>query len=263
MTLLRRLKSLDQFSIHYSLSFIRFLEKDINFILSITLLKFFREINKNRLKNVLLKSIGSVFVWVEIQKMISFSFLGFSNRFLCRGNKTFSLLSEYVFEIYLEDFYIFLNDIFLKYNQNFFFVYPTFPLFFSPSKFLKINERFNLKETFILNYRNFSKKSYTFSKFKRCIESIKYKYHFLIFFYGSKNFSLFVKKKIFSFVKSSLHFDIIESARRFFYKYKKFCLKKFLYNSFFYDRKKKSCSEIFIFVLTYFIMKINFLMCNL
>jgi hypothetical protein len=56
------------------------------------------------------------------------------------------------------------------------------------------------------------KQTHNVFSFKRHVDLIRYKYNFLIFFSGSKIFSLHIKKKLFSFVKSSLHFDILESA---------------------------------------------------
>jgi len=157
--------------------------------------------------------------------MINISFIGFSKSFLCRGNKNFSILSEYLFEIYLEDFSLYFNELSLKYNQDVFFSnagIQSFPLFISPLKFSKVQLFFNLKECIFISYNNFylsylSRHTFNFFRFKRHIDLIRYKYNVLVFFSGSKKFCIYIKRKIFSFVKSILHFDILESVTRLFF----------------------------------------------
>jgi hypothetical protein len=118
---LKRLNIFDELSVHYSLSLLRFKDNNTNFLLTFMLLMFLREVNKNKLKSFLFSTFNSSFLSQEILRMINLSVLGFSKSFLCRGNKNFSFLSEYLLEIYLEDFSLFFNEISLKYNQEFFF----------------------------------------------------------------------------------------------------------------------------------------------
>lgn len=170
-----------------------------------------------------MKIFGSKLIWLEITKMIDTNFLCFSNKFLCRGNKDFSILSEYSFDIYMEGFLIFANTLCTKYNnQVFLFSSLSKNSFINsfPTKFHLNNNFSNLKKVFLSCYKNF----YSFyiihiSKnimlFKRNFHLYMYKYHSIIFFSGSKKFSLFIKQKVFSFVKSNLHFDIFECAARF------------------------------------------------
>jgi len=217
---LKRLNIFDELSVHYSLSLLRFKDNNTNFLLTFMLLMFLCEVNKNKLKSFLFSTFNSSFLSQEILRMINLSVLGFSKSFLCRGNKNFSFLSEYLLEIYLEDFSLFFNEISLKYNQEFFFTNSAIEvpnLFLSPLKFTKLNLFFNIKKRMIVSLNNLyltylPKQTHNVFSFKRHIDLIRYKYNFLIFFSGSRNFSLHIKKKLFSFVKSSLHLDILESA---------------------------------------------------
>jgi hypothetical protein len=177
-------------------------------------------VNKNRLKNSFLKKFNSRFIWREISKMINLKFLCFSDIFLCRGNKDFSILSEYIFDIYLEDFFAFINDIYIKYNFRLFLVFrtlPYFPIGFSPIEFGKNKKFFNLKKKFLHSYGSFCssyfiKHNKKLNSFKRCTTVINYKYHSIVFFSSSKKFSVFIKQKLFSFIRSNLHFDVLECA---------------------------------------------------
>nr|AMD08057.1 maturase-like protein 2 [Euglena mutabilis] len=157
---------------------------------------------------------------MEINKMLKFKFLSFSNTFLCRGHKDFSILSEYLFDIYMEDFSFFIFESYSKYNHKFFLVSDNnlnFPIFSSPIKLNIGKPVINLKKNVVSFYSSFSSsylKNYNknVDLFNRSFNLIRYKSHSIVFLTGSKKFSFFIKQKILSFIKSNLHFDVSECA---------------------------------------------------
>ena len=199
---------------------IRSFHKTPDFLLTFILQNFFNSVNKKKLKNSFIEKFHSNLLWVEINKMINVKLLSFSKTYLCRGNKSFSILSEYLFDIYLQDLNLFINSLYTKYNNQVFLlsnIFQPLPIYFSPVKFGKNKNFSNLIEVFSFSYRNiYSSHNFKNSKkiinLKRCINVFMYKHHFCMFFSGSKDFSYFIQEKFFSFVKSNLHFGILECA---------------------------------------------------
>ena len=132
------LKITDNLSIHYTLNLIRSFHKTPDFLLTFILQNFFNSVNKKKLKNSFIEKFHSNLLWVEINKMINVKLLSFSKTYLCRGNKSFSILSEYLFDIYLQDLNLFINSLYTKYNNQVFLLSNMFqplPIYFSPVKF--------------------------------------------------------------------------------------------------------------------------------
>lgn len=216
---------IDKLSVHYTLNLLRLSRKTPKTLLTFILQKNFNVINIKKLKNSFIEIFHSSSIWLEIKKMIDKQLLSFSTEFLCRGNKNFSVLSEYLFEIYLYDLCLFFDSIYAKYNNQVFLLsnmYSSTTIFLSPMKFGKFANFSSLKEFGSFSYQNI----YSFNTFrkskkiitlKRFVSVFMYKHHFCMFFSGSKNFSYFIQQKIFSFVKSNLHFDILECVTGLFF----------------------------------------------
>lgn len=218
------LRIIDKLSVHYTLNLLRSSHKTPKILLTFILQKYFNVINIKKLKNSFIQIFHSNFIWLEIKKMINKQLLSFSSEFLCRGNKNFSVLSEYLFDIYLNDLCLFFDTIYAKYNNQIFLLsstYPSHTKFLSPVKLGKFISFSSLKEIGSFSYQNiYSLNIISNNKkiinLKRCVSVFMYKHHFCMFFSGSKNFSYFIQQKTFSFVKSNLHFDILECATRIF-----------------------------------------------
>lgn len=112
------------FSAYSSASIIRSWSNDIDFFLSLRILRSFNLINKNRLKNIFKRYVKNGFLWKEIDKMFSCGFINISSD-LIYNFKDFlgdSLLSSFLLNLYLKEFDDFMFNITQKYNlrKNFY-----------------------------------------------------------------------------------------------------------------------------------------------
>ena len=215
-------------SIHFHLNFIRSWDKNIKFFLTARFLKSFDLINKNKLKNIFKKALIDNTFWSEIEKMIKVGIIDFSSKAIYTSKNIFSnsLLSTFLFNIYLIEFEFFIFQIALKYNlrkiikKKFFLsqnknfsLYKKNFIEYSPinleNKLMKFK---NIRFLYVDKYNKF--KRFFFEKrnflvpFTKHIYYARYIDHFIFGFISSKIFVFSIQKKLVSFIRSNLHFDV-------------------------------------------------------
>nr|YP_009137058.1 maturase [Euglena viridis]AJF21611.1 maturase [Euglena viridis] len=211
-------------SIHFSVSVIRSWNPNLNFILSSQIIKSFDLINKNRLKNIILKTFKDNILWVEIEKMFVSHILDFSRSHIYQGsnNSTFSLLSHFLFNIYLNELDYYVFDLINKYNfnkklfSNGIKSLTSFEVLLKQYTPIKLEKRLNnFKNIKVFNIEKYNSFGRFYSDsflnnilFDKSIEYIRFLDYFIIGFVGSKNFVCGIQNKLTNFLKSSLHFDI-------------------------------------------------------
>nr|AKL78972.1 maturase [Euglena viridis] len=218
---------LGNFSIHFSISAIRAWNSNLKFLLSFQILRSCDLINKNRLKNIILKTLKDNFIWCEIEKMFASNILDFSNKYIYQGfnNSEFSLFSNFLLNVYLNELDYYILDIMNKYNFNkklflnsqtslkSFKIYEVTLRQYIPIKLeKKLNSFKNIKFLNVDKYNNLRSfySDYLINNilFDKSIEYTRYLDYFIIGCIGSKNFLLLIQNKLVNFLKSSLHFDV-------------------------------------------------------
>lgn len=214
-------------SIHYSLAVIRSWDVNFNIFYSCRINKMYTIINHNKLKNVFLKFVNDVFFWVEIEKLIINNIIDLSQNFIYYFPGLFHLgcLSRFFFDIYLREFdnYIIqfsrsvsLKKFFFK-KLNFvnllnnsvdstikFYCYYPIRLNIILAKFLNLRFLFIQKHLSLTNLI-YKLKYFVFSKY---FNYVRYLDYFILGLSSSISFSVILKKKIFNFIRSSLHLDL-------------------------------------------------------
>lgn len=205
------------------LSNIKTWDSNLKFFLTGKIILSFNLMNRNRLKNIFLKTIGDIAFWSEIEKLVNCNLIDISgnaiylkSRFL--DNKP---LSYWLLEMYLNELDIFLANIVDSfgsrlniYLSNKLFSNKSFFFKFIPLKLEKNLFKFkNLKLNYINQYSFVVEKLLgKFTLFEislnRILYSARYLNHFSLGIIGSKNFSLSLRRKIISFIKTNLLFSI-------------------------------------------------------
>lgn len=198
-------------------------DPNLKFFLTGNIVSSFNTINRNRLKNIFLKNIGDIIFWNEIEKMINCNLVDISGNsvYLKSNFLSNNPLSYWLLEMYLSEFDIFLSNIAGNFGSrlNIYFLKELFSdkYFFSEFTPLKLENKLikyqSLKLNFIIQYSYIFEK--LLGKFMKCevsLNRILYSARYLNFFslgiIGSKNFSLTLRRKIISFVKTNLFFSI-------------------------------------------------------
>lgn len=197
--------------------------KFVEIFFNVRILKSLNKVNIGVLRNIFFKYLDDSFVWSELEKMFSLGLIDFSDDFiyLKKGICNNSLLSIFLFEVYLSELDIYLSSLSMQFNstKN---VYLKFGKSFSISRSL-FNEifvplRLHKNILFFGKLKNYF--DYGFNSYKRFLLSNffplfykksfickRYKDHCILALVGSKNFVLFLKEKFFSFVRSTLQMD--------------------------------------------------------
>ena len=199
----------------------------VNFFFIPKVVKNFTSKNVNILKNIFLKFCNDLSVWFEIQKMIEFGLINFSDEFIYEDmfSLNISLLSIFLIEIYFSEFDSFVSNLSFQFNSvkdiRYLFYLKSF--IFNPSNSIIIfpiyleKLLFNIKYLVNLTNKNLFTDNKSFYVrglsnslvFCRRIFYIRYKDHFMFGFSGSKDFSLFLMNKISSFFRSTLFMTLL------------------------------------------------------
>lgn len=213
-------------SVHLNLSKIRSWSTEVDFFVVLNILLSLDILNKNRLKNIFQRNpyIDNTF-WHEIVKMINSNIVNFSDNYIysCKNKLLSSPLSIFLLELYLSEIDIYLLSYSSRCNirrilkDDFIFLDKPTPNYKKKS-FLPIRLESNL-----LKYKSLKSFSITKSNsfkyyFERNIDSFvsfdkrilytRYLNHIIIGFVSSKLFVDIMSRKLKSFIRSSLHFDI-------------------------------------------------------
>lgn len=198
-------------------------DPNLRFFLTGSIVLSFNLINRNRLRNIFLKNIAEVALWNEIDKMIECNLVGISANSVYLKSKFLdnNALSCWLLDMYFSELDIFLSNIINSFGSrlniyylNELFLYKSFIFEFTPLKLeKKLLMNKTLKLNFIIQYHFIIEK--LLGKFMECeisLNRILYSARYLNFFslgvIGSKNFSLSLRRKIISFVKTNLFFSI-------------------------------------------------------
>lgn len=204
-------------SIHFSLNLIRNWDPNTRFFFNFVILRSFDSKNKNRLRNIFKKVVNAEKIWVELEKMINLGFINFSQDSIYIGRNSYNILSIFLFEVYLSEFDYYINYFSFKCNlRKYFYKNKLSNILNKDHLSIKLENVLNVFSTLkILSIKNlFSLQSYYKNKlneyiiFDRFIQWVRFKDHFLFGMVSSKSFSNFLKKKLLSFVTSTLHFQI-------------------------------------------------------
>nr|YP_010700506.1 putative group II intron reverse transcriptase/maturase mat2 [Strombomonas costata]WCH63589.1 putative group II intron reverse transcriptase/maturase mat2 [Strombomonas costata] len=183
-------------------------------------------INKNRLKNIILKVCIDSLIWSEIDKLLSLNLVGFSGSLIYEkmNPMRISFLSSLLFEIYFSEFDFFVSQLafrfssflnnFNKRKRPFFGVTKSLNKFF-PIKLEK--QVYLLKSLHILNSKRYGLicKRLT-GKYIADLSDFSFIRHFYFSRYrdqvilgivGSKKFAEILQNKIVSFLSSDLHMN--------------------------------------------------------
>nr|YP_010700440.1 putative group II intron reverse transcriptase/maturase mat2 [Phacus arnoldii]WCH63578.1 putative group II intron reverse transcriptase/maturase mat2 [Phacus arnoldii] len=211
-------------SIHLILEEIRSWDKNISFFLNARIIKGFSIINKNRLKNIFLKTIKDIKVWKEVDKMLIAGIINFSNNMIYKQHdfRSFNSLSYLLFNVYLSEFDIYVFSLSYYFNFKYllfkksllnrkkyiFFSRDLTPLklTYGRLKFPALNYVLNNQTSglspncCLLNYSNVS--------FQRSINYVRYLDYFFLGISSSRIFSLKIKSKLLSFLRGNLFFEL-------------------------------------------------------
>lgn len=206
--------------IHYIIYNLKNCHINFTYFIKCKIVKGFIILNKNRLKNIFLNIIKDIRIWIEIDKLLNFGIVDISNDIFYRNFdlKNFNSLAYFLFNVYLSefDFYAFslCNRFYFK-NNNF-----SEGSIYSKLKYFYFNEIDSLKlyrkAEFFKKSKNFkiiNKKNSKFidrsqHSFFREILYFRYLNYFLVPLVSSKLFSLKLKNKIVSFLKSNLFLQL-------------------------------------------------------
>jgi hypothetical protein len=188
--------------------------------------KVFETIHKSKLKNAFKSVIVDERFWLEIQKMLN---AGYIQENLVRSDELRitprSILSPFLFNIYMYDFDVFINSlnkisiekyktvknnqygdqkarkaytrIHYKYHED---IYDTLRKLGSKEKFIK-----QQKMDYAEHYKKYKILSGIDNKF---ISYVRYADDFLIGTTGSRKYALQVRQDVINFIKSNLHLDV-------------------------------------------------------
>lgn len=220
------------FTVHNSIKEFRSWDPSINFFIKFNILKVFRSLNRNRLKNIFCKVIHDIFFWQEIEKMINSNFVNICSEkiYLAAYNNNFSFLSRFLLNVYLSELDYYVNSISSKLNNKFNIFLGTLNrqqkndfnyIFFSYIP-LKMEKKLfyihNLRKINLLLYNNI-RQNYVnnLSDSKMRFFSLKIFYlRFLNFgLLGIKSSLAFTRSlytDLITFTKTNLHLEFVESG---------------------------------------------------
>lgn len=202
----------------------------IQFFFSSRLNHSFGLINKNKLKNILLKFVNDIKLWYEIEKMLDSGFINIlsDSIYLDKEFISFSPLSRFLLNVYLDE--LDQNIKVLCYNFNGFsrfsdkkiekknvrkyslVLMKTLPVKLEKNllNIRKLSAFNNLRFNFYKNYFSEITFSPKFKTFSRKIFYCRFLDYLLLGFVGSRDFSKRIIGKVTNFVRSSLHFNCDE-----------------------------------------------------
>ena len=201
--------------------------KDIKYFLKGIILRSCLKVNKNRLKNIFSKFIKDKRFWEEVDKMFLVGLIDISSSLIFKNCNFLEsgLLSSFFLNLYLSelDLYIYnlsityncrinvisFKQTFLKYSKKLSFSFS----YASPIKFQRFFVNFiSLKEIYLFNFKKFINLSFLFltMNFKRTFFYVRYLHYFLFAVIGSKSFSIYLKDKVISFLRSNLKLELSE-----------------------------------------------------
>lgn len=222
--------------VHPVINSVKGWDTNITYFLKLNILRSFNIVNINRLKNIFCKQVKDFKFWSEIQKMIYVGLVDFSDHLIYKKQDFYKsgLLSSFLLDVYFSELDIFIKDLSIRYNSK-------FSLYNSQFKFLsKMNlerQRYNIilknfiplkLEKKILMFKTlngfnlFKSRKFidifkahilntSYQSFDKGIYFVRYLHHILLAIVGSKNFSISLKNKIYSFVEGNLHFKMKDS----------------------------------------------------
>lgn len=93
-------------------------DSNVDFFLGLKILRSFNLINRNRLENIFKRYLKDEFVWGEVEKMLNCNFISISNDLIYDSKDilSYSLLSSFLLNLYVNEFDDFMQDTVVKYN---------------------------------------------------------------------------------------------------------------------------------------------------
>nr|YP_009540959.1 maturase [Discoplastis spathirhyncha]AYQ93474.1 maturase [Discoplastis spathirhyncha] len=211
--------SFNNSSVHSSLIAIKKWNVNLGFFLSFDLETSFNSINRNRLKNIFLKTVEDYEIWFQIEKMWDVGLIDFSISFL----KDWNFFSKFLFNIYLAEVDFYVTDSLSLYFDSYFYSCNKFRMS-SLSKIVSLNfislkvgkslidlhSLKNARNNRLLCLSQLSQKSNDskLNCFEKKIHFVRYLNSIFIGVIGSKNFALEIKEKILYFLKGNLYLSV-------------------------------------------------------
>lgn len=212
-------------SIHYLINFIKNWDTNISSLISTRLICPFSTLNFNRLRNIFIRDFQEVKIWSEVERMFKLGILNMSlaNVYWGEDIYSFSLLSRFLFELYLEDLdtFILKSLLEIEYSTKCINVTvgnnPAYSMLLLNSLPLKLEK--NLKSYITVNNVNILRFNSFFNYFGSNIISSHYRNfnrnfnwvrHINFLFLGfvtTRNYSCFLFDKILAFIRSDILCD--------------------------------------------------------
>lgn len=214
-------------SIHFTLNGIRGWDSEIRYFLTAQILRVFTNKQVFKLKNVFFEFLEDNLIWGEIEKMIKSGNINFDSE---KIYKSLNLLDHSPLSRFLLEIYLFELDRFLAHFSSDFNLTKNL-LFFSKTKFntifselstdyLPIKLECVFQQTDI-TLNNFNKRKFNFLKvlfvkkvslsyrlFSKKLFYIRYLDHILLGLISAKNVVMYLERKLISFLRSFLSFDL-------------------------------------------------------
>lgn len=215
-----------QRSAHGALHLIKRWPTNLNWFLQFDILKVFDSVHHNRLKNIFLKYCPDNRMWDEISKLLKAEIVDFkvsSSNDL--GSSLGSVLSPFLFNVYMTEFDTFVESLQLKCNKE----YGKFGQDLSiKNAYAQFVRRFKTKKGLASTLDNVGSSELVLALYKkerldffkqygltggenknlRRITYVRYNDDFIVGIIGPRDFALKVTTEMESFIKSNLHFRI-------------------------------------------------------
>lgn len=209
-------------NVHAVINKIRFWNPKIKFMAISRLSRSSTIIVRGKLKNIFLRVTGNENCWYETERILELSerSLFSDNLYETTNVAEFSPLRKFLLEIYLLELDRYVNQFSMYTSVSSNALSLNNRNFFNPlSSYLpiKLKKFLSLKSSIKVIYRKKFIKLKTFSSsnlfftFVNFISYLRYVDNFLIGFISSKKFSSYFQSKIYTFIRSNLHFDITKS----------------------------------------------------